>query len=43
MPTTRPLGRMVRPEEVADTVLFLVEEGTYFAGQTISPNAGAVI
>jgi 2-hydroxycyclohexanecarboxyl-CoA dehydrogenase len=40
---TLPLGRLVTPEEVADTVLFLVEEGTYFAGQTISPNAGAVI
>jgi len=40
---TLPLGRLVTPDEVADTVLFLVEEGTYFAGQTISPNAGAVI
>jgi 2-hydroxycyclohexanecarboxyl-CoA dehydrogenase len=40
---TLPLGRLVTPEEVADTVLFLVEEGTYFAGQTLSPNAGAVI
>jgi 2-hydroxycyclohexanecarboxyl-CoA dehydrogenase len=40
---TLPLGRLVTPEEVAQTVLFLVEEGTYFAGQTISPNAGAVI
>jgi len=38
-----PLGRLVRPEEVADTVIFLVEEGTYFNGQTVSPNAGAVI
>jgi 2-hydroxycyclohexanecarboxyl-CoA dehydrogenase len=38
-----PLGRLVRPEEVADTVMFLVEEGTYFNGQTVSPNAGAVI
>ena len=38
-----PLGRLVTPEEVAETVLFLVEEGTYFAGQTLSPNAGAVI
>jgi 2-hydroxycyclohexanecarboxyl-CoA dehydrogenase len=38
-----PLGRLVTPEEVADTVLFLVEEGTYFNGQTLSPNAGAVI
>ena len=31
------------PEEVAETVVFLIEEGTYFAGQTLSPNAGAVI
>jgi 2-hydroxycyclohexanecarboxyl-CoA dehydrogenase len=38
-----PLGRLVTAEEVAETVLFLVEEGSYFAGQTISPNAGAVI
>jgi 2-hydroxycyclohexanecarboxyl-CoA dehydrogenase len=40
---TLPLGRLVTPEEVAETVLFLVEEGAYFAGQTLSPNAGAVI
>jgi 2-hydroxycyclohexanecarboxyl-CoA dehydrogenase len=40
---TLPLGRLVKPEEVAETVLFLIEEGTYFAGQTLSPNAGAVI
>ena len=38
-----PLGRLVTPDEVAEAVVFLVEEGTYFAGQTISPNAGAVI
>jgi 2-hydroxycyclohexanecarboxyl-CoA dehydrogenase len=38
-----PLRRLVTPDEVAASVLFLVEEGTYFAGQTISPNAGAVI
>jgi 2-hydroxycyclohexanecarboxyl-CoA dehydrogenase len=38
-----PLGRLVRPDEVADTVMFLLEEGTYFYGQTVSPNAGAVI
>jgi NAD(P)-dependent dehydrogenase (short-subunit alcohol dehydrogenase family) len=38
-----PLGRLVTPEEVAETVLFLIEEGSYFAGQTLSPNAGAVI
>lgn len=40
---TLPLGRLVKPEEVAETVLFLIEEGCYFAGQTLSPNAGAVI
>jgi 2-hydroxycyclohexanecarboxyl-CoA dehydrogenase len=40
---TLPLGRLVTPDEVAQTALFLIEEGTYFAGQTISPNAGAVI
>jgi NAD(P)-dependent dehydrogenase (short-subunit alcohol dehydrogenase family) len=40
---TLPLGRLVRPEEVAETVALLVEEGGYFAGQTLSPNAGAVI
>jgi 2-hydroxycyclohexanecarboxyl-CoA dehydrogenase len=40
---TLPLGRLVTPDEVAETVEFVIEEGTYFAGQTISPNAGAVI
>jgi 2-hydroxycyclohexanecarboxyl-CoA dehydrogenase len=38
-----PLRRLVAPDEAAAAVLFLIEEGTYFAGQTISPNAGAVI
>ena len=40
---TLPLGRLVRPREVAETVALLVDEGGYFAGQTLSPNAGAVI
>jgi 2-hydroxycyclohexanecarboxyl-CoA dehydrogenase len=40
---TLPLRRLVRPEEVAEAVLFLAEEGNYFCGQVISPNAGAVI
>ncbi len=40
---TLPLGRLVSPDEVADTVRYLVEEGSYFAGQVVSPNAGAVI
>jgi 2-hydroxycyclohexanecarboxyl-CoA dehydrogenase len=40
---TLPLRRLVSPEEVAETVLFLAEEGCYFCGQVLSPNAGAVI
>ncbi len=40
---TLPLRRLVRPEEVAEAVLFLAEEGDYFCGQVLSPNAGAVI
>ncbi len=40
---TLPLRRLVRPEEVAESVLFLVEEGDHFCGQVLSPNAGAVI
>jgi 2-hydroxycyclohexanecarboxyl-CoA dehydrogenase len=40
---TLPLRRLVTPDEVAETVEFVIEEGSYFAGQTISPNAGAVI
>lgn len=40
---TLPLRRLVRPGEVAETVAFLAEEGDYFCGQVLSPNAGAVI
>ncbi len=40
---TLPLRRLVRPGEIAETVLFLAEEGDYFCGQVLSPNAGAVI
>lgn len=40
---TLPLKRLVTAEEIAETVAFVIDEGTYFAGQTISPNAGAVI
>lgn len=40
---TLPLRRLVSPEEVAETVLFLAEEGDYFCGQVLSPNGGAVI
>jgi NAD(P)-dependent dehydrogenase (short-subunit alcohol dehydrogenase family) len=40
---TLPLRRLVSPDEVAETVAFLLEEGGYFVGQVLSPNAGAVI
>ncbi len=40
---TLPLRRLVKPEEVAETVLLLAGEGSYFCGQVLSPNAGAVI
>jgi NAD(P)-dependent dehydrogenase (short-subunit alcohol dehydrogenase family) len=40
---TLPLRRLVRPEEVAGAVLFLLDEEANFVGQVISPNAGAVI
>jgi 2-hydroxycyclohexanecarboxyl-CoA dehydrogenase len=40
---TVPLRRLVRPQEVADTVAFVATDGTYFAGQVVSPNAGTVI
>lgn len=38
-----PLGRLVRPDEVASTVRYLAEEGTMYCGEVLSPNAGAVI
>lgn len=40
---TLPLRRLVKPDEVAETVLLLAEQGRYFCGQVLSPNAGAVI
>jgi hypothetical protein len=33
----------VRPDEVAATVEFLADEGTFFCGEVLSPNSGAVI
>ena len=40
---TLPLKRLVKPEEISQTVYFLATEGTFFSGEIISPNAGAVI
>ena len=40
---TLPLGRLTSPEEVAICVAFLLEEGTFLVGETLNPNAGAVI
>ena len=40
---TLPLGRLVRPEEIAATVYYLATEGAMYCGEVISPNAGAVI
>lgn len=31
------------PDDVADTVLFLAEEGDFYVGQVFTPNCGAVI
>ena len=33
----------VTPDEVADTVMFLVNDGDFFVGQVLSPAAGAVV
>lgn len=40
---TLPLRRLVVPEEIAQTIAFLVEEATFVTGEIVSPNAGAVI
>lgn len=40
---TLPLGRLVRPSEIAGAVYYLATEGTPYCGEVLSPNAGAVI
>jgi 2-hydroxycyclohexanecarboxyl-CoA dehydrogenase len=40
---TLPLGRLVRPDEIAATVYYLATEGVMYCGEVLSPNAGAVI
>jgi 2-hydroxycyclohexanecarboxyl-CoA dehydrogenase len=40
---TLPLGRLVRPSDIAGTISLLADEDAYFVGEILSPNAGAVI
>lgn len=40
---TLPSRRLCRPEEVAQTVRFLLEEADFCTGEVLSPNSGAVI
>jgi NAD(P)-dependent dehydrogenase (short-subunit alcohol dehydrogenase family) len=40
---TLPTGRLSAPEEIALATAFLIEDGTFCAGEILSPNAGAVI
>ncbi|MFB4303753.1 SDR family NAD(P)-dependent oxidoreductase [Actinomadura sp. NTSP31] len=40
---TLPAGRLSSPEEIALAAAYLVEDGTFCAGEVLSPNAGAVI
>jgi NAD(P)-dependent dehydrogenase (short-subunit alcohol dehydrogenase family) len=41
--STLPVRRLVRPDEIAAAVLFLLEARTALQGQVVSPNAGATI
>jgi 2-hydroxycyclohexanecarboxyl-CoA dehydrogenase len=41
--STLPLGRLVKPAEIAGAVYYLATEGSPYCGEVISPNAGAVI
>jgi 2-hydroxycyclohexanecarboxyl-CoA dehydrogenase len=40
---TLPARRLARPDEIAATVRFVLEEGSFMAGEVISVNSGAVI
>lgn len=38
-----PLGRLGTPKDIAETILFLCKEDSFFTGQVLSPNGGLVI
>jgi 2-hydroxycyclohexanecarboxyl-CoA dehydrogenase len=40
---TLPTRRLARPDEVARTVRFVLEEGSFLVGEVLSVNSGAVI
>jgi 2-hydroxycyclohexanecarboxyl-CoA dehydrogenase len=40
---TLPVGRLARPDEIAAAVRFVLEEGSFMAGEIVSVNSGAVI
>ncbi|TFV56424.1 SDR family oxidoreductase [Mycobacterium sp. PS03-16] len=40
---TLPAGRLCRPDEIARTVAFLLDDGGFCIGEVLSPNSGAVI
>jgi 2-hydroxycyclohexanecarboxyl-CoA dehydrogenase len=40
---TVPAGRLVRPDEIARAVRLLVQDGDFYVGQIVSPNAGVAI
>jgi 2-hydroxycyclohexanecarboxyl-CoA dehydrogenase len=42
-PEALPLKRFVRPSEVADAVMFLVRDGSFFVGQVLSAAGGVVV
>jgi 2-hydroxycyclohexanecarboxyl-CoA dehydrogenase len=41
--STLPLARLVRPDEIAGAVAFLIEHVEHFVGVVLSPNCGATI
>ncbi len=43
MGLSMPLGRHDSPDEVAETVAFLVKDGDFYVGQVFEPFAGAVV